>query len=112
VQENRRHRRVGCRLRCWCEGEKVTLYARVLNLSEGGVFLRTSTPLAEGSAATIRLGGKQGFEVTARVMWCRLEGQVGPPGLGLQFERVDDPAREAIRRAMATEQEHGSPNCG
>src|SRR6185369_3065374 len=49
LAENRKTERVPSRLRCWCEGENVTVYARIGNLSEGGLFLRTSTPLERGS---------------------------------------------------------------
>src|SRR5437773_1430179 len=69
--ENRKFARVPTRLRCWCEGENVTVYARIGNLSEGGLFLRTSTPLSEGSKATVRFGQDSSIEATATVVWCR-----------------------------------------
>ena len=96
--ENRKFERVTSRLRCWCEGENITVYARIGNLSEGGMFLRTSTPLVRGSKATLRIGPS--LETIARVVWSRMEGQGGPPGMGLEFENIDDGVREAIRRLM------------
>ena len=67
MRENRKTGRAEARLRCWCEGENVTFFARMGDLSEGGLFVRTSTPLEVGSEAKIRfetrevLGVNRGF---------------------------------------------------
>jgi uncharacterized protein (TIGR02266 family) len=106
VSENRKYLRVPSRLRCWCEGENITVFARIGNLSEGGLFLRTSTPLNEGTRATVRFGTESPVEAEARVVWARLEGHDGPPGMGLMFEGVDDQRREAIRRLVEQEALH------
>ena len=100
--ENRKFERVPSRLRVWCEGENITVYARVGNLSLGGLFLRTSTPLERGSRATLRFGAA-GVEVPGRVVWARLEGQGGPPGMGLEFVGVDSDRLETIRRLVQAE---------
>lgn len=101
--EHRKHHRVASRLRCWCEGDNITVYARIGNLSEGGLFLRTSTPLERGARAIVRFGGEQPIEATARVVWSRVEGQGGPPGMGLVFEEVDESRGAAIRQIVETE---------
>src|SRR5438093_13018024 len=90
--DNRKTARVPSRLRCWCEGENVTVYARIGNLSEGGLFLRTSTPLQRGAHATLRFGVGDESEVEARavVIWSRGDGDAGPPGMGLKFEEADE----------------------
>jgi uncharacterized protein (TIGR02266 family) len=106
LSENRKFMRVNSRLRCWCEGENITVYARIGNLSEGGLFLRTSTPLIEGSRALLRFGSEIPFEAQARVVWARLEGQGGPPGMGLVFEGVDPGKLETIRRVIEAESGH------
>ncbi len=111
MSENRRYIRVASRLRCWCEGENITVYARIGNLSEGGLFLRTSTPLAAGAVATIRIGTEAVFETHARVVWARVDGEeAGPPGMGLEFQEVDGRRREALRRLIASEQQHHDAN--
>lgn len=110
MKENRKHERVDSRLRCWCEGDDVTVYARVGNLSEGGLFLRTSLPLSEGSTARVRLKQPEGSEISAhaRVVWIR-EGENGSPaGMGLQFEALDEDAKAAIRRIVQSEQRQSS----
>ena len=106
----RRYDRIDTRLRCWCEGEGVTFFARMANLSEGGLFVRTRAPLDVGAEATVRFEARPGVVVTAaaRVMWTR------PDGMGLRFERIDDAALAVIRRiidsdSLAKEKVEGEP---
>lgn len=106
--DNRKHDRVESRLRCWCEGENVTFYARMGNLSEGGLFLRTSTPLAEGSQTVVRIEARaaeemQEVQARARVMWSRADGNGHASGMGLRFEEIDDQALAVIRRIIENE---------
>jgi uncharacterized protein (TIGR02266 family) len=106
--ENRKHARVPSRMRCWCEGENVTLYSRVGNLSEGGLFLRTSTPLREGVRATVRIGvGEDAgteLQTAVKVVWTRKGGQSWPPGMGLAFEALDSASLERLRQIISHEQ--------
>ena len=99
MSDNRKTQRVASRLRCWCEGENITVYARIGYLSEGGIFVRTSTPLERGTRATLRFG-TAGVEAPARVVWSRMEGQGGPPGMGLVFEELKEGVLDAIRRLI------------
>jgi uncharacterized protein (TIGR02266 family) len=105
VQRNRRHDRVHSRLRCWCEGDNVTVYARIENLSEGGLFLRTSAPLRQGSRAKVRFGqgGPSSLEAEATVVWARGLGESAPFGMGLKFDTDDAIRREEIRRLVREE---------
>jgi uncharacterized protein (TIGR02266 family) len=105
--ENRKHERVTSRLRCWCESENITLYARIANLSEGGLFLQTNTPLARGQRTLLRLSSADVREVMAEatVVWQRPEReQKGPPGMGLRFEGLDSGALALLRRIITEEQ--------
>ncbi len=105
LADNRKYARVPSRLRCWCEGENVTLYARIGNLSEGGLFLRTSTPLANGSQATVRFGDSQAVEAAAAVVWSRgVDGGEGPPGMGLKFVNLSDGLKTQIKALVDAEQ--------
>ncbi|HVG63936.1 MAG TPA: TIGR02266 family protein [Hyalangium sp.] len=105
--ENRKYGRTPSRIRCWCEGENITLYSRVGNLSEGGLFLRTSTPLQAGTRTTVRLGAgeESGSEIhaLAKVVWTRKNGQPWPPGMGLQFESLDASSLERLRQIISHE---------
>jgi uncharacterized protein (TIGR02266 family) len=103
--DNRRYGRSVSQLRCWCEAQDVTLYVRVGNLSEGGLFLRTSTPLARGSRTrlSLRQGESQELRATATVVWTREEDEEGPAGMGLVFDELDEEARERLRRIISGE---------
>ena len=68
--------------------------ALTLNLSRGGIAIRTTNPLEVGGKARLRFrlpGGKRELDIEARVAWC--DRRVG---MGLQFERVDPRDQGAI----------------
>jgi uncharacterized protein (TIGR02266 family) len=101
IAMNRRHLRVPARARCWCETEDITIYARVLNVSEGGLCIRTYAPLSAGSRAKVRFPLESGGEVTAdaQVVWAREErSEAFLPGMGLQFLGIDDSSVTALRQ--------------
>ncbi|MFN0063365.1 MAG: TIGR02266 family protein [Myxococcaceae bacterium] len=104
MSENRRYPRFHSRLRCWCEGENVTFYARVGNISEGGVFLRTSTPLGRGSRARVRLelSGAAPFCAEAVVMWARQGATTDETGMGLRFDSLETSAADQLRQLLVT----------
>lgn len=68
--------------------------ALTLNLSKGGIAIRTMSPLASGSAARIRFrlpGSKRDIDAEARVVWSDRRS-----GMGLQFEKVDPSDQTSI----------------
>ncbi len=68
--------------------------ALTLNLSHGGVAIRTTSPLASGATARLRLrlpGSKQDIDADAAVRWS--DKRVG---MGLQFERIREVDQTAI----------------
>ena len=68
--------------------------ALALNLSKGGVAIRTMSPLPAGSKARVRFrlpGSKTDIEGESRVAWS--DRRVG---MGLQFEKVDAEGQAAI----------------
>src|SRR5512136_2179688 len=68
--------------------------ALTLNLSKGGIAIRTMSPLATGSTARIRFrlpGSKRDIDAEARVVWSDRRS-----GMGLQFEKVDAPDQTPI----------------
>ncbi len=69
------------------------------------MFLRTSTPLALGSKAVLRFGNEESIEARAVVVWARIEGNDGPPGMGLKFDVIDGHRLERIRRIIESEQQ-------
>ena len=68
--------------------------ALTLNLSRGGIAIRTTSPLEPGAAARDRFrlpGGRREVDVESRVAWS--DRRVG---MGLQFEKVDSADQAAI----------------
>ncbi len=65
-----------------------------LNLSKGGIGIRTMSPLGVGSKARIRFrlpGARREIEADARVAWS--DRRIG---MGLQFERLEAPDQLSI----------------
>jgi uncharacterized protein (TIGR02266 family) len=68
--------------------------ALTLNLSRGGIAIRTTSPLAIGSRARVRFrlpGSRREIEADSRVAWS--DQRVG---MGLQFEKVAPPDQAAV----------------
>jgi two-component system, chemotaxis family, chemotaxis protein CheY len=68
--------------------------ALTLNLSKGGVAIRTMSPLAAASKARVRFrlpGSKRDIEAESRVAWS--DRRIG---MGMQFEKVDPVDQKAI----------------
>jgi uncharacterized protein (TIGR02266 family) len=68
--------------------------ALTLNLSRGGIAIRTTSPLENGAKARLRFrlpGSRRDIDAEARVVWsdCR-------HGMGLQFDKVDPHDQAAI----------------
>jgi len=87
--------------RGWIEAGAHTLYAAVVNISEGGLYVLTHAPLSRGTRAKVRIpvGGAQELEANARVVWESSDG--GPAGMGLCFTDLDDPERDRLRAFLA-----------
>ncbi len=67
--------------------------ALTLNLSHGGIAIRSTSPLEQGSKIKVRFrmpGGKRDIDAEGRVAWS--DRRVG---MGVQFEQVD-PANQTI----------------
>jgi uncharacterized protein (TIGR02266 family) len=68
--------------------------ALTLNLSHGGIAIRTTSPLQPGAKIKVRFrlpGGKSDIEAEGRVAWS--DGRVG---MGIQFEKVEAPQQALV----------------
>ena len=68
--------------------------ALTLNVSRGGIAIRTTSPLAIGAKVRLRFrmpGSKRDIDADAAVFWSDRRF-----GMGLQFERVEPPDQAAI----------------
>ncbi len=73
--------------------------ATIEEIAEGGLFLATDRPMPVGSSLHLKLTSDAGemYELEGAVVWIRRPGEdAGPPGMGVQFESLDDTQREAI----------------
>jgi uncharacterized protein (TIGR02266 family) len=96
----RRFPRAAVSQRCWLESGEVTLYAQMANLSEGGLFLKTLAPVANGARAALRFAvGPQGEEIEAEavVVWRRETPNGAPAGVGLEFVDLAPAHRARVR---------------
>ena len=90
----RRHYRSRVFARCWIERDSVTLFGRVMDLGEGGLFLRTAVVLPPGTDVNVHLRPQTGGDtIRARgtVAWSgfRTEGELRTRGLGIAFDRIE-----------------------
>jgi uncharacterized protein (TIGR02266 family) len=68
--------------------------ALTLNLSRGGIAIRTTSPLENGAKVRLRFrlpGSKKDIDAEARVAWSDRRH-----GMGLQFDKVDTPDQTAV----------------
>jgi hypothetical protein len=73
--------------------------ARVLDVSETGLFLHTDLPMQVGDILAVRLelDGQMVLVPAAEVMWHRSQATTGPMGAGLRFVALDHNARQTLR---------------
>jgi uncharacterized protein (TIGR02266 family) len=86
-------------------GERVD--ADTVDLSRGGLFVRTARPLAVGKRIAIEItviGEPAPWSALGRVVWIREkgEGDTRPPGMGVKMIDVDDAVVAAIDRMVDT----------
>ena len=85
---------------------RVPLYVTA-NLSVGGMFLITKTPLPPKTESRLRFrlpNDRTFIQTTAKVLWARKEDLAAglAPGMGLQFVECSPEDRERIRAYVET----------
>ena len=90
--EARQSPRFALRRRVWCEGDHITLYLQSHNVSEGGLFLRTATPLPPGTRArvSIKIDDVE-IVAEAEVVWIATAG-APVPGMGVKLLEIQEGA--------------------
>lgn len=86
-----------------CETEDTFLYASIRNISEMGIFVRTTDPLTVGTSLTLRFAApsreEEAFVLRGAVQWVNLwrEGSDNPnPGMGIRFTDLSAADRERL----------------
>jgi type IV pilus assembly protein PilZ len=91
-----------------CETEDTFLYASITNISEMGIFVKTTDPLPVGAHLTLRFApprSSESFVLSGTVQWINL---VRPhhdnpnPGMGIRFTNLTPLDREKIVEAIRT----------
>ena len=69
--DRRKYRRYHFIKPCWCEGSNITMLIKIVNISKGGFFLKTSNPLPIGRHAvlTFRANGSNEIIAEVEVVW-------------------------------------------
>lgn len=80
----------------------MTVLARIGNLGEGGLFLRTRTPVRPGVMARLRIHGES-FLAEGQVAWISEGGPTDACGMGVSFRSLDPGARLALARLLESE---------
>lgn len=107
MSDQRRHPRVPVRQRVWCEGHNVTLYVQALNVSEGGLFVRTANPPPVGGSFRVSFDDLQEGEVVLQVevVWTREGTGDAQPGIGLRivdFEKGAETFSEFVAKHLGS----------
>ena len=94
--------RIPLSARVWCDDEEVTLYVPAVDVSDGGICLRTSRRFETGRRVRLGICGPEGEAViSARVVWSRPSDEHTPAtGLSLEgFERGCDVFERMVANA-------------
>ncbi len=114
--ERRSHDRIEVEWAVDCASSDTFLFASISNISELGIFVRTTTPLAVGTRLTLRFEapGSGVFALFGQVAWVnpvRALGENPNPGMGVRFLELDLENRQrlvALVHTIAYVRDHSS----
>ncbi len=88
-----------------CQTEETFLYAFITNISELGIFVKTTEPLALGTELALSFAppGKEPFKLRGAVAWIN-PARIGDsnPGMGIRFLDLTLEERERIVDVVKT----------
>lgn len=97
-----------------CETEDTFLYAKITNISEMGIFVRTTEPLAVGTRVHLRFSPSpspaasfgpvfEEFALDGQVQWINPDHPTCPnPGMGVRFISLTPDDRERLVEVIRT----------
>ncbi len=91
-----------------CETEETFLYAAIANISELGIFVRTTDPLSMGSQLTLRFvppDASEPFVLQGTVQWVNFVRPMHDnpnPGMGIRFVDLTLDERERLVSTIRT----------
>jgi type IV pilus assembly protein PilZ len=91
-----------------CETEETFLYAAITNISELGIFVRTTEPLPIGTSLTLRFAPPNSgdpFVLQGSVQWINAVRPLHDnpnPGMGVRFAHITAAERERLVETIRT----------
>ena len=90
-----------------CVTSDTFLYASITNISEMGIFVRTTDPLRVGTKLRLCFAppGAEGFKLEGTVAWVnhvRPNGDNPNPGMGVRFVNLQPEERERLVEVIRT----------
>ena len=90
-----------------CETEETFLYAKITNISELGIFVRTVEPLPVGTRVSLRFSPTHvvmgDFALEGQVQWINPATPTCPnPGMGVRFSELTLDDRERLVEVIRT----------
>ncbi len=90
-----------------CVADDTFLYASIANISEMGIFVKTTEPLTIGTNVTMSFSppGHEPFKLDGVVAWInklRPNGDNPNPGMGITFKNLALPDRERLVEVIRT----------
>ena len=75
------------------------------NFNEGGMFIQTAKKHPPGTPVRMEFtlpGSSESVQVTGKIVWVRdaTPGADGPPGIGVQFDRLAPSTKEHVNRIV------------
>jgi type IV pilus assembly protein PilZ len=90
-----------------CVASDTFLFASITNISEMGIFVRTTEPLAMGARVRLTFAppGAEGFKLEGKVAWVNVlrdNGDNPNPGMGIKFINLKLDERERLVEVIRT----------
>lgn len=90
-----------------CVATDTFLYASITNISEMGIFVRTTDPLKLNTKLRLTFAppGAEGFQLEGSVAWVncvREDGDNPNPGMGIRFVNLQPDERERLVEVVRT----------
>lgn len=73
------------------------------NINEGGLFIETDAPAPIGTRVVLQFalpGTHDPLKLDGRVVWASPEGSAEAPGMGIEFENLDELSRRRINEVV------------
>ena len=107
MSDRRNHDRFDVEWAVDCVASDTFLYASITNISEMGIFVRTSEPLKIGTKLRLTFSppGGEGFELEGAVAWVnrvKPDGENINPGMGVRFVDLQPEQRERLVEVIRT----------